>query len=69
VGGAIAARHEFPWQASMVWRLGRTKGDHICGGSLVSKEFVLTAAHCFEYGEVKEYYNITLGMLFVILVS
>ena len=61
VGGSSASHNEFPWQAAMIWRYGHTKGEHICGGSLISKRFVLTAAHCFEHGEVKNYYNITLG--------
>lgn len=61
VGGNAAIEHEFPWQAAMTWRSGRTKGEHICGGSLIAKKFVLTAAHCFEHGEIPHYYNFTLG--------
>ena len=34
---------EFPWQISL-----RNLGSHICGGSIVNKNQVITAAHCVE---------------------
>lgn len=61
IGGQDTAHHEFPWQTAMVWRNGRDEGKHICGGSLIARRFVLTAAHCFDHGEVKHYYKIILG--------
>nr|CCQ71729.1 serine protease 1 [Channa striata] len=41
VGGRDAAPHSRPYMASL-----QVQGQHICGGSLVREDFVLTAAHC-----------------------
>uniref|UniRef100_A0A452UD16 Transmembrane serine protease 11B n=1 Tax=Ursus maritimus TaxID=29073 RepID=A0A452UD16_URSMA len=42
VNGKNALVGAWPWQASMQW-----KGQHLCGASLISSRWLLSAAHCF----------------------
>jgi len=43
VGGEVATAHEFPWQVAL-----NMDGGWFCGGSIISDEWVLTAAHCTD---------------------
>uniref|UniRef100_A0A3B5LFZ3 Peptidase S1 domain-containing protein n=1 Tax=Xiphophorus couchianus TaxID=32473 RepID=A0A3B5LFZ3_9TELE len=41
VGGNISKPGQFPWQVSLHFQR-----EHICGGSIITSSWVLTAAHC-----------------------
>ena len=44
LGGRRAEDGNFPWMVSLVNRWG----SNICGGVLISRRNILTAAHCFD---------------------
>ncbi|XP_030379301.1 serine protease SP24D-like [Scaptodrosophila lebanonensis] len=53
VGGEDATYAQFPHQISL-----RNGGSHSCGGSIIGREWVLTAAHCVgSFDENNEYYT------------
>ncbi|XP_055618901.1 uncharacterized protein LOC129763961 [Toxorhynchites rutilus septentrionalis] len=45
VGGKAVQKHEFPHMVALGYQ-GLSNYDFLCGGSLISEQFVLTAAHC-----------------------
>jgi len=47
---------KYPWQGSF-----QINGGHICGCSLISKSYVITAAHCYG-GESVDNYRVVLGL-------
>ena len=47
VNGENSHLGRWPWQVSLQKRVGGS-WYHVCGGSLISPNFILTAAHCIE---------------------
>ncbi|EDL07654.1 mCG11716, isoform CRA_a, partial [Mus musculus] len=57
LGGEFARDRKWPWQVSLHY-----SGFHICGGSILSAYWVLSAAHCFDRGKKLETYDIYVGI-------
>lgn len=55
VGGSLADEGQYPYQASL-----RHKGRHFCGGSIIDKRHILTAAHCVSGLDATDI-NVVLG--------
>uniref|UniRef100_A0A8C9H3C2 Peptidase S1 domain-containing protein n=1 Tax=Piliocolobus tephrosceles TaxID=591936 RepID=A0A8C9H3C2_9PRIM len=53
IGGFQSPDRKWPWQVSL-----QTSNRHICGGSLIARRWVLTAAHCIS-GHLE--YTVKLG--------
>ncbi|OCT61932.1 hypothetical protein XELAEV_18047965mg, partial [Xenopus laevis] len=56
VGGTAATNGAWPWQVSL-----RYKTSHICGGSVISNQWIMTAAHCFQNSLFASQYQVRLG--------
>nr|XP_042122057.1 serine protease 40-like isoform X5 [Peromyscus maniculatus bairdii] len=55
-GGQMAKPGRWPWQASLLFR-----GSHICGAVLIDKNWVASAAHCFQRSRKPSDYRVLLG--------
>uniref|UniRef100_A0ACB8EWG1 Uncharacterized protein n=1 Tax=Sphaerodactylus townsendi TaxID=933632 RepID=A0ACB8EWG1_9SAUR len=56
VGGEDSVAGEWPWQVSLM-----KMGKHVCGGALISNDWIVTAAHCFQQNSSPSQFNVLLG--------
>lgn len=48
VNGKPAEEYQFPWMVDLHMHLPGDPSIYVCGGTIITKLHVLTAAHCFE---------------------
>nr|XP_033809337.1 ovochymase-1 isoform X2 [Geotrypetes seraphini] len=56
VGGEEARPHCWPWQVGLHFL-----GDHQCGGVIIEKSWIMTAAHCMGIGKDPSYWTVVAG--------
>ena len=54
VGGKTTKHGEFPYMALLGIRFRSGREQYLCGGSIINKWYVLTAAHCVSSGVTPE---------------
>ncbi|XP_067095248.1 chymotrypsin-like elastase family member 2A, partial [Osmerus mordax] len=54
VGGVDVREHSWPWQVSLQYDLSGF--HHSCGATLLSEEWIMTAAHCITSGRIYKVY-------------
>jgi len=57
VGGTVATIGDWPWAISMLFN-----GRHVCGGSLINDQWIITAAHCIGTNTNAASYRILFGL-------
>ncbi|XP_073334998.1 enteropeptidase [Pagrus major] len=57
VGGVDAVKGAWPWTVSL-----QLKMKHMCGGSLIGRDWVLTAAHCVYGKNVLSWWSVVSGL-------
>uniref|UniRef100_A0A182PJ54 Peptidase S1 domain-containing protein n=1 Tax=Anopheles epiroticus TaxID=199890 RepID=A0A182PJ54_9DIPT len=63
IEGTEADLHEFPYQVSLQWNFNNgSRPRHICGGSIINREWILTAAHCLEEFSGNGWFEVVAGV-------
>jgi secreted trypsin-like serine protease len=49
VGGEPTTIDKHPWQVAIT--IKRSAGSYLCGGSIIARKWILSAAHCFQVSD------------------
>ncbi|XP_068914856.1 trypsin-3-like isoform X1 [Tenebrio molitor] len=63
VGGKVATRKEFPHMAAIGFETDSHEIKWLCGGTILSEQYVLTAAHCFFHSQYNEAKYVRIGVM------
>uniref|UniRef100_A0A8C5K4E9 Coagulation factor XI n=1 Tax=Jaculus jaculus TaxID=51337 RepID=A0A8C5K4E9_JACJA len=61
VGGTASVRGEWPWQVTL--HITSPTQRHLCGGSIIGNQWILTAAHCFDEVETPKILRVYSGII------
>ncbi|XP_075716273.1 plasma kallikrein [Rhinoderma darwinii] len=61
VGGSNSILGEWPWQVSLHLKLSSYR--HVCGGSIISNQWIVTAAHCVFQWPLPRFWSIFAGFV------
>ena len=61
IDGQVATPNSWPWMAQLQQRNGDGSYRHKCGGSLIMRQWVVTAAHCLFMDPDPRAYRVVLG--------
>ncbi|XP_068727007.1 transmembrane protease serine 11D-like [Montipora capricornis] len=56
MGGEACSIYRWPWQVALI-----ANGEQVCGGSLVTSEWIVTAAHCFDSDSIPTHWSAIVG--------
>uniref|UniRef100_A0A182MQY0 Peptidase S1 domain-containing protein n=1 Tax=Anopheles culicifacies TaxID=139723 RepID=A0A182MQY0_9DIPT len=63
IEGTEANPHEFPYQVSLQWNFNNgSRPMHFCSGSILNREWILTAAHCNDTIASVGWYEVVAGV-------